>query len=51
MLEFGRPDLGGVAMANGMGVDAERVNSTDDFCIAFSRGLAERSPYVIEVLL
>ena len=51
MLEIGRPDLDWVAMSKGMGVDAERVHNVDDFCTAFSRGLAVQGPYLIEVVL
>lgn len=51
MLELGRPDLDWVQMSQGMGVDAERVNNVDDFCKAFSRGLAVNGPYLIEVVL
>jgi len=51
MLEIGRPDLDWVAMARGMGVDAARVHSAEEFCRAVRNGIAVEGPYLIEVVL
>ena len=51
MLSLDKPDLGWVSIANGLGVEAERVESADDLCRAFERGLAVQGPYLIEVVI
>ncbi len=51
MLEIGRPDLDWVAIARGMGVEAERAATADEFCRALARGIAAEGPYLIEAVL
>ncbi|MEM7254017.1 MAG: acetolactate synthase large subunit [Pseudomonadota bacterium] len=51
MLDLGRPDLDWVAMANGMGVEAQRVENADQFNQALAAGIAVNGPYLIEVVL
>jgi thiamine pyrophosphate-dependent acetolactate synthase large subunit-like protein len=38
-------------MANGMGVEATRVDDCEGFAKALSAGLASASPYLVEVVL
>ena len=49
MLSLDRPALDWVALATGMGVEAERAETADDLCRAFERGLASEGPYLVEV--
>jgi acetolactate synthase-1/2/3 large subunit len=49
MLTLGRPDLGWVDMARGMGVDGCKVSDTRSLAAALDTGLSTRSPYLIEV--
>lgn len=51
MLSLDNPTLGWVDLAKGMGVEADRVESADDLCRAFERGLAVEGPYLIEVVI
>jgi acetolactate synthase-1/2/3 large subunit len=51
MLTLDRPTLDWVELAAGMGVEAERVESTDALCRAFERGLAVQGPYLVEVVI
>ncbi|MEA2872922.1 MAG: acetolactate synthase large subunit [Hyphomicrobiales bacterium] len=51
MLDLSRPDLDFVALARGMGVPGERVDTMDDFNTAVARGLAHKGPYLVEVML
>lgn len=51
MLSLGNPDLDWVAMARGMGVPGQRVESMAAFVKAFRAGLAARGPYLIEAVL
>ena len=50
MLNIDRPDLGWVAMANGMGVEAQQVNDCDALAAALQAGLATEGPYLVEVV-
>jgi acetolactate synthase-1/2/3 large subunit len=50
MLNIDRPDLGWVAMANGMGVEAQQVNDCDALAAALRAGLATSGPYLVEVV-
>ncbi len=50
MLDLGRPDLDWVMLARGMGVEAARVETMDDFNRAFAAGLAVAGPYLIEAV-
>ena len=51
MLDLSRPDLDFVALARGMGVPGERVDTMDEFNKALARGLARKGPYLVEVML
>jgi acetolactate synthase-1/2/3 large subunit len=51
MLTLGRPDLGWVAMAKGMGVDGQRVTDATALAKAIDAGLRTRGPYLVEVAL
>ncbi len=51
MFEIGRPDLGWVQMAKGLGVPGIRVNSLDAFGKALQAGLSGEGPTLIEVPL
>jgi acetolactate synthase-1/2/3 large subunit len=51
MLDISRPDLDFVALSNGMGVPATRVDSAQALAKAFARSVAEPGPHLIEVLL
>ncbi|NNE89905.1 MAG: acetolactate synthase large subunit [Silicimonas sp.] len=51
MLSLRRPDLGWVRMSKGLGVDAVRVETTEELARAFRAGLSENGPYLIEVVL
>jgi acetolactate synthase-1/2/3 large subunit len=51
MLTLDRPTLNWVQMANGMGVEAARVESAEEFAKALAAGLAVQGPYLIEVVI
>jgi acetolactate synthase-1/2/3 large subunit len=51
MLDIDRPNLDFVALARGMGVPGERIETMDEFNAALARGLAHKGPYLVEVLL
>jgi acetolactate synthase I/II/III large subunit len=51
MLDIDRPDLDFVALARGMGVPGERVETMDEFNTALARGLATPGPYLVEAVL
>ena len=51
MLTLDRPTLDWVQMANGMGVEAKRVESAEEFAKALAAGLAVQGPYLIEVVI
>lgn len=51
MLDLSNPDLDFVAMAQGHGVPAERVDDVASFAAAFTKALAEPGPHLIEVVL
>jgi acetolactate synthase-1/2/3 large subunit len=51
MLDIGRPDLDFVALARGMGVPGERVETMEEFNAALARGLATPGPYLVEAVL
>src|SRR5437763_1699101 len=50
-LDLAGPDLDFVAIARGLGVDAVRPESADDFASAFERALAEPGPHLIEAVV
>jgi acetolactate synthase-1/2/3 large subunit len=49
MLEIGRPDLGWVGMARGMGVAAERAETLDELASLVAAGLASNGPSLVEL--
>ena len=51
MLEIGRPDLDWVSLARGMGVEAGRATTAEEFCRQLAAGLRVQGPYLIEVVL
>lgn len=51
LFDLSRPDLDWVQLARGMGVDAARVSTADDFGRELARGLSEEGPYLIEAVL
>ena len=50
-LDLSRPDLDFVAIAEGMGVPAERATTAEELGAAFGRALREPGPHLVEVLL
>ncbi len=51
MLDISRPDLDFVALAQGMGVPAERPETAEDLTAALERAVAEPGPHLIEALI
>ena len=51
MLDIGNPDLDWVALATGMGVEAGRATTAEEFNHQFAAGLACQGPYLIEAVL
>ncbi|HUX74275.1 MAG TPA: acetolactate synthase large subunit [Steroidobacteraceae bacterium] len=51
MLNLGDPDLDFVLLAQGMGVDAARARSVEDFLRLMRFALARRGPFLIEAVL
>jgi acetolactate synthase-1/2/3 large subunit len=51
MMDLSRPDLDFVALARGMGVPGERVETMEEFNKAVARGIATPGPYLVEVML
>ncbi|MGB8861629.1 MAG: acetolactate synthase large subunit [Ilumatobacteraceae bacterium] len=51
MFDLGNPELNWVQLANGMGVEAVRVDTLAEFGAAFSSAMAQRGPRLIEVML
>ena len=51
MLSLDRPALDWVGIANGMGVEATRVETAEDLCRAILRGLAVEGPYLVEIMI
>jgi len=49
LFDIGRPDLDWVKLAQGMGVEARRVDVLEDFADVFSAACARRGPFVIEM--
>ncbi len=47
MLDIGRPDLDWVKIAQGMGVEAVRASTTEDFVAAFQQGVSRKGPMLI----
>jgi acetolactate synthase-1/2/3 large subunit len=51
MLDLSRPDLDFVSLARGMGVDATRAETADEFAAQFERAMATAGPHLIEAVL
>lgn len=51
MLDLHNPSLNWVNLANGMGVEAVRVDTAEDFADAFASAVKAKGPRVIEVML
>jgi acetolactate synthase-1/2/3 large subunit len=51
MMDIGNPDLDWVKMANGMGVEATRVETMEAFNDAFEAANRRRGPFVIELVI
>lgn len=51
MLDLSRPDLDFCALARGMGVEAGRATTTEEFRELFARALASPGPTVVEVVV
>jgi acetolactate synthase I/II/III large subunit len=51
MLSLDNPAIDWVSLARGLGVDGCRVTTTDDFARAMKAGIAEKGPYLIEVVI
>jgi acetolactate synthase-1/2/3 large subunit len=51
MLEIGRPDLDWVKLASAQGVAGARVETLDDLVRQLRIAIAERGPYLIEVMI
>ncbi len=51
MLSLDNPALDWVSLARGFGVDGRRVETLPEFIDALKHGLAEKGPYLIEVVL
>jgi acetolactate synthase-1/2/3 large subunit len=51
MLDIGRPDLDWVALARGMGVEASRATTAEEFNRQFAASMESRGPRLIEAVL
>jgi acetolactate synthase-1/2/3 large subunit len=51
MLDLSNPDIDWVAMANAMGVEAERVDEATAFHEALARAIASPGPHLIEAVI
>ena len=51
MIDIGHPDLDWVALARGMGVEAERARDCREFARAFEDAMKQKGPRLIEALL
>lgn len=51
MLDIGNPDLDWVKIANGMGVEAARADSMDQFNDLFASANQRRGPFLIELVI
>lgn len=51
LLDLSRPDLDFVAIAEGMGVPAERATTAEELGAAFGRALRQPGPHLVDVLL
>ncbi len=51
MLDLSRPDLDFVSLARGMGVQASRAETAEEFTIQLENALAEPGPHLIEAMV
>lgn len=51
LFDIGRPDLDWVRLAQGMGVEAERVDTLEDFADKFRAARSRRGPFLIEFVI
>ncbi|MCH9808041.1 MAG: acetolactate synthase large subunit [Alphaproteobacteria bacterium] len=51
MMDLGRPDLDWVSLATGMGVEAKRVTTAEQFNDAFKASLGVKGPFLIEAAI
>jgi acetolactate synthase I/II/III large subunit len=51
MLDIGRPDLDWVALARGMGVEASRATTAEEFNRQFAASMESHGPRLIEAVL
>jgi len=51
MLDLSRPDLDFVSLATGMGVDAARATTAEEFTSQFERAMAEPGPHLIDAVI
>ena len=50
MLDLGNPDLDWVKLANGMGVEAARATTANEFADLFVQANKARGPFLIELM-
>jgi acetolactate synthase-1/2/3 large subunit len=51
MMELDRPALDWVSIARGMGMEAGRAETMEEFKLLLATGLASQGPYLIDLLL
>ena len=51
MIDIGHPELDWVALARGMGVEAERTRDCAEFARAFEDAMRQKGPRLIEAVL
>lgn len=51
MLDLDQPALEWTRLAQGMGVEAVRATTAEEFCRALQAGLARKGPFLIEAVI
>ena len=51
LIDIGRPDLDFVKLSQGLGVEASRARTTNEFIDQFRRAMRERGPRLIEAVI
>ena len=51
LLDLGNPDINWVDISKGLGVDAVRVETTEEMEAALSKAMAQKSPFLIEAII
>jgi acetolactate synthase-1/2/3 large subunit len=51
LIDIGRPDLDFVKLSEGLGVEASRARTADEFIDQFGRAMRERGPRLIEAVI